>query len=359
MGFLTFLLIFICVMFLYIHIIDQYKTSQDMEIYELDYKNNENLQETCGIRQPVIVRGCTFDPPVINTESNNHSLIIKDSRDMTIRDVEMDTIQLPVRSAIKLLNTDTHSHFFSESNHGDFVDESLRNQLSSTFDESLKPPFVTINSTYDFMTGSKDAVTPFRYHTEFRRFLAVASGKISVKMACWNARKQMPPILKDYAQYEFRTPLDVWSSSSSSSSPPSTLSFLEFDVFPQDILYIPPYWWFSIKYAEKNTHIYGITYTTLMNMFSNIHDLGRHWMQTYRRGGDVDTGSFLKRIDTERGSATDISGETERGRGIDMDGNGDKETETMEIGKLEIAEAEAEAEADAEAKQNSLNMTMI
>ena len=39
---------------MYIHIIHQYKTGEDMEIYEMDYVSNTHLQEVCNIKQPVL-----------------------------------------------------------------------------------------------------------------------------------------------------------------------------------------------------------------------------------------------------------------------------------------------------------------
>lgn len=50
------IVIFIIVCFCYIHVVNQFKTSEDLEIYEFDYKDNENLQETCNVLQPVIFK---------------------------------------------------------------------------------------------------------------------------------------------------------------------------------------------------------------------------------------------------------------------------------------------------------------
>ena len=46
--------IFIILFFFYIHITQQLKRSEDLEIYEMDYSSNENLQEICDIKQPVL-----------------------------------------------------------------------------------------------------------------------------------------------------------------------------------------------------------------------------------------------------------------------------------------------------------------
>ena len=48
------LVLFIFIFLIYIHVIHQYKKSEDLEIYELDYKNNQYLQDVCNVKQPSI-----------------------------------------------------------------------------------------------------------------------------------------------------------------------------------------------------------------------------------------------------------------------------------------------------------------
>ena len=38
------LLIFIIILFIYLHVVNQLKTIEDLEMYELDYKDNDYLQ---------------------------------------------------------------------------------------------------------------------------------------------------------------------------------------------------------------------------------------------------------------------------------------------------------------------------
>jgi hypothetical protein len=54
MEFYITILIFLTIIFLYIHIMAQFKKSEDLEIYEMDYSTNQNLQETCSVKQPVL-----------------------------------------------------------------------------------------------------------------------------------------------------------------------------------------------------------------------------------------------------------------------------------------------------------------
>ena len=51
--FISFVLVVIAIL-LYFHIQNQYKTSEDLEIYETYFESNKNIQNTCSLKQPVL-----------------------------------------------------------------------------------------------------------------------------------------------------------------------------------------------------------------------------------------------------------------------------------------------------------------
>jgi ribosomal protein L16 Arg81 hydroxylase len=57
--------------------------------------------------------------------------------------------------------------------------------------------------------------------------------------------------------------------------------FLEFDVNPGYILYVPPYWWYSIKYSGDNNLLCGITYNSIMNYVANVPNLVLYFIQQH------------------------------------------------------------------------------
>ena len=184
-GLLNFLL-FIIVLVIYIHIINQLKTSEDLEVYEMDYTTNQYLQEVCNIKQPVLFNFDSINPDFydkINSDtfSNNekHDVKVKDIRDYYTND-SIDYIVLPVSSAINLMKTDTRSNYFTENNE-DFIENADLYHILHTNDTYLKPQLSMITK-YDILTGSSKSVTPLRYHTDFRKFISVHSGKVKIKM---------------------------------------------------------------------------------------------------------------------------------------------------------------------------------
>ena len=64
MNFFISFLIFLIILFLYIHIIHQLKTSEDLEIYEMDYSTNSQLQEVCEVKQPVLFEFQSIYPDI-------------------------------------------------------------------------------------------------------------------------------------------------------------------------------------------------------------------------------------------------------------------------------------------------------
>jgi hypothetical protein len=234
----------------------QFKKSEDLEIYEMDYKSNAHLQTICELRQPVLFDYSKINPAIFETAPPDAIA------NVNVREVgDVDSITLPYSSAITLMKTDTKSRFFSEKN-----PDLATNWVGA--DNDLKPHMV-VNSRRDIMFGSSGAVTPMRYHTEYRNFIFVKSGKIQVKMTPWKSRKYLDPI-SDYEHYEFRSTAEATDSS---------IKFLEFDVNQGYILYVPPYWFYSIKYESDDTVLYDIHYNSFMNCVANLPKWCMYYMQ--------------------------------------------------------------------------------
>jgi hypothetical protein len=276
MNFLLSIFIFLLVLFLYLHITYQYKRSEDLEIYELDYSQNKHLQEVCDVKQPVLFDFKPVDQPLFMTIQKdsweNNDITIKDSNDYfreTVGETAVDFIVLPYQSAYQLMKSDPQSHFFTENNN-EFIEESENYDFIRDMDEFLKPAMIA-QTKYDFCTGSKNAVTPLRYHTHYRHFYLVTHGKINIKMTPFKSSKYLHPI-KDYENFEFRSPVNVWNPQEKYHHEMDKIKFLEFDVLEGFILYIPPYWWYSIKYTSEDTTMIGLTYNSIMNVVANLPD---------------------------------------------------------------------------------------
>jgi hypothetical protein len=100
-------------------------------------------------------------------------------------------------------------------------------------------------------------------------------------MASWRSRKYLHPII-DYDNYEFFSKMNVWTTKPTSETAESQnnylnkIKFLEFDVHTGYVLYIPPYWWYSIK-LHQDAEVVSVSYQTLVNIMSNISDISQYY----------------------------------------------------------------------------------
>jgi hypothetical protein len=293
-------IIFIFVLFLYIHITAHYKKSEDLEIYESDYTTNRQLQEICDIRQPVLFDLQVIIPDILErndletlfkkSEKSEYETHVKDSTDIcNSPEFAGDSILLPFHSAYGLVESDMKSRFYSENNM-DFINEIGEH---SEMDELLKPLY-TLQVKYDMLFGSDKSYTTCRYHQDFRRFLFVKNGKIQIKMTPWKSRKYLYPE-NDYVHYEFRSPIDVWNPQDKYKKEMENTKFLEFEVNAGFVLYIPPFWFYSIKFINGTSQtgssspatVESYTYNSIMNVVSNVPQIGMYYLQQYNTTNKV------------------------------------------------------------------------
>lgn len=285
MNSLITLCIFVAILFLYIHIANQFKKTYELEIYESDFSNKNHFEDVCELKQPVLFNMKNILPNLFEilipeniAQFSNHDIYVKDTKDYFDNESSsIDQIYLPLHTSIKFMESDIKGHLFSENNQ-EFLDESGLLKKIEPVNNILKPNF-TINQHFDLLFGSCNTVLPFRYHTSNRQFLCVTNGKIKVKMTSWKSSKFMHPY-KDFENYEFRSLINPKEPQSDFMCDYEKINFIEFYVEAGYMLYIPPYWWYSINYLEDpTTFACNITYNTFINCVSNIWDLSIYFLQ--------------------------------------------------------------------------------
>lgn len=277
------LLLFIIVLLMYIHISNQYKTSEDLEMYELEYTDNKYLQEVCDVKQPSIFNYRDVYPDFFNKinseiieELGVYDVKVKDTQDYWKDDAAVDYVVMPLQSSLALMKTDTHSNYITEDN-DTFIEDAGLYKYFKENDSLLRPP-MTIQTKYDLMTGSKKSAMPFRFHKHCRYFISVHSGKIRIKLTPWKSCKYLYPI-NDYDCFEFRSPINIWKPQRKFFHEMDKLKFLEFDIAEGQMLYIPPYWWYSIQYLDDSNLVCGITYDNIISTMANSKDIGLYLLQ--------------------------------------------------------------------------------
>jgi hypothetical protein len=279
------IIVCIAVFLLYLHWIEQYKTGEDLEIYEIDYTTREHLQDVCKSKQPVLFEFASvlsqfhfLNTLTLDDLAGKYGKIdvyVKDTDDYVNNEKRegVDSIPLTLESSLTLMKTDTRSHYISEGNE-DLVKDTVLEARFDSFHEHFQPSFL-MHKQMDIWYGSTGASTPLRYNTEYNHFLYVPTGKIRVKMTPRKSTKYLHTI-KDYVNYEFYSPVNVWQPQPQYANEIEKIQFLDFDVYGGNVLFVPPYWWYSIQYENEGTFMYSVKYNTIMNLVANAHNIGQH-----------------------------------------------------------------------------------
>jgi hypothetical protein len=271
--------VFCIVLFIYLHVQFHLKTSNDLEVYELDMASKDKLDEICDLRQPVL-----FDfehdnilqhTSVSSLINNYHAFEIK-VRNVLDPDYNSEIyIPLPLHSAKKLFDEDKAETYFSENNN-EFLQETGVVKHMQYNDEFIRPPMVS-NCNYDVLLGSENVKTPLRYEINFRNFFLVTEGKVTIKLSPPQNSKYLYPI-RDYENFEFRSPVNPWKVQPQYTAEFDKMKCLEVALVPGRMIHIPAYWWYSIHF-EKNSSIASFKYRTYMNNAAILPHIAMHALQ--------------------------------------------------------------------------------
>jgi hypothetical protein len=256
------------------------KTSQDLEMYEIEQASKEKLEEICDIRQPVLF---DFDNQKIVETSNkdyiNNNYYAFEIKIRNTKDLDPDTelfMPLPLHAAIKLFNEDKTSSYYSENN-GDFLEETGVIKSMKYNDEFLRPYMVS-NCNYDIMMGSNGTCTPFRYEVNYRNYFVLTQGSAQIKLAPPHSGKYLYPNY-DYENFEFNSPVNPWDPQAKFIADFDKIKCLEFTLNPGKTLFLPANWWYSIKFNTSNTSISCFRYRTYMNNIAILPYITLHALQ--------------------------------------------------------------------------------
>jgi hypothetical protein len=279
MNIIYIILIFCSVLFLYLHIYFQLKTSDDLEIYEIDYPSKDKLEEICNLRQPVL-----FD-------YNNERLLESCQRktildtygafDVKIRNIKQssdDNLYVPIAfsNALSVIGGDTDMKYMVENN-ADFLEETGLLKSYRYNDAFLRPAMVS-HCSYDFTMAGEGLKTPFKYEINFRNYILVTEGSIKVKLAPPKSTKYLNPV-NDYENLEFTSPINPWHVQSKYKADFDKVKCLDIRLKKGQILFLPAYWWYSIVFG-KETSLCTFKYRTYMNTMAILPKLVMRLLQS-------------------------------------------------------------------------------
>ena len=261
------------VLFFYLHIYYHLKKSNDLDIYTIDNPSKNRLEEICNLRQPVLFN--YMNEQLLESLNLNYLESNYNAFDIKIRNVKNndDTSELYVpfllKEAFNLFQTDVESKFITENNE-DFLTETGVIKTFKYNDSFLRPPLVS-NCNYDLLSGSINCTTPLRYNLDFRNFYFVTSGSITIKLIPPRNSKYLYQE-NDYENFEFISPINPWDVQDKYKADFNKVKTLDITLNKGNILFIPAYWWYSIKY-DKLSSVCCFKYKTYMNNVAILPEL--------------------------------------------------------------------------------------
>jgi hypothetical protein len=267
MNIIYIVLVFCVVLFLYLHVFFHLKTSDDLEIYEIDNPSKEKLEEICDLRQPILFEYA--NERILETCQKNTILDSYGAFDVKIRNVkdtpkEETGLHIPIAysNALTIINEDSDKKYLVENNM-EFLEETSMIK-SFKYNDNFLRPYMVSSCMYDFVMAGSGVQTPLKYELNYRNYILVTEGEIKLKLAPPKSSKYLYQE-KDYENFEFTSPINPWNVQSQYKADFDKIKCLNISMKKGQILFIPAYWWYSIEFGE-NASMSTFKYKTYMNM---------------------------------------------------------------------------------------------
>lgn len=250
------------------------KTSNDLEVYEIDQPSKDKLEEVCDLRQPVLfdyanerlMESCTLN--AIRSSYGAFDVRLRNVKDAPDEaDATELYVPLTLHAVAESFRSDKESRYISENN-GDFLEETGLVKTFKYNDAFLRPPMVS-KCMYDVVCASPGTTTPLRYELNYRNYYLVTQGSVKMRLISPHASKYLYPV-SDYDNFEFRSPVNPWKVQPEYCADFDKIKTMDVELRVGQIIYIPAYWWCSIKFPETQpiSTICTFKYRTYMNTIS-------------------------------------------------------------------------------------------
>lgn len=259
------ILIFCIVLFIYLHINFHLRTSNDLEVYEIDQPSKDKLEEICDLRQPVIfdynVEGLINECNINNIEKNYGAFDIKVRNVKEYDDVSELYLPLTLNTGREIFRKDKEERYLSENNF-EFLEETSLIK-SMRYNDNFLRPYSVSNCIYDVLFSSTNTKSILKYELNYRNYFLVTQGSVKIKLIPPKSSRYLYTI-KDYDNFEFLSPVNPWDVQTQFKADFDKLKTLEVTLRKGQIIFIPAYWWYSIWF-EDNTSLVSFKYKTYMN----------------------------------------------------------------------------------------------
>ncbi len=262
------------VLLVYLHIFYHLKVSNDLEVYEHDITNKNNLEEILNLRQPVVMNYNRQNLDTIFTIDNIYKNYKNYDINVRKNDMNNDIVDKNIVVTIDLLKNlfENDNKYYSENNNKFIEKTNLIEELYSN-DVILKPP-MTSETKYDMLLGGSNTSTKFKYDLSFRHFIYVSDGDLNITLSPPVNTKNME-LYKDYYNFEYISPINPYLKEDEIKM--KSISKVSITLKKGQLLFVPAYWWFSIQFNNSVALVFK--YKTYMNQLTILPEYIMSFMQ--------------------------------------------------------------------------------
>ena len=265
--------IFCIILFFYLHIFYQLKTSNDLEVYEIETISKDAFEDACNLRQPIVFDDANAMHELIDKCRFSSLSSSCGAFDVNIRNMKEDAedaelhIPIQLNRCANIIHHDVNSAYLTENNY-DFLEDSGLNNIYKNNDSYLRP-YMASKCIYDIMSASNNCHTHLKYEVNYRNYFLVTEGSIKITLIPPKSTRYLHPI-DDYDNFEFRSPIHPWNVQSQYKTDFDKVKTVEVVLASHKMIYIPAYWWYSIQFMNSSTTVCAFKYRTHMNELSIV-----------------------------------------------------------------------------------------
>jgi hypothetical protein len=260
-------MIFCIVLFIYIHVYNHIKTSNYLEVYEIENLSKDKFEDIINFKQPLLLNnGSLINNIDITYLINNYPTF-----DLNLYNKQNGLfLKTKMEDFDSIINNDTSNNYITYNNK-DFLEETTLEKLLSSNDTFFRP-YNVCSKNYDIIMGKKNNITQLKYSINSRNILYLSSGKIEVTMCPPKYYKNLH-VQKNYELLDFYSAIDINNVQSTYKNDYHKVKFLRVLLNTSQVLIIPPYWFYSIKFLEENSIVFFNSYRTYTSSIAIVPDL--------------------------------------------------------------------------------------
>ena len=260
-------LIFCVVLFLYIHVYNHIKTSSYLEVYEIENLSKDKFEDINNFKQPLLLNNYSL----VNNINIDYLISNYPTFDLNLYNKQNESfLKIKMEEFDSIVNIDNSNNYIS-CNNKEFLEETTIEKILSSSDAFFRP-YNVCSKSYDIIMGKKNNTTQLKYSINSRNILYLSNGQIEVTLCPPKYYKNLH-VQKNYELLDFYSAIDINNIQPHYKNDYHKAKFLRVLLNVNQVLIIPPYWFYSIKFLEENSIVFLNSYRTFTSSIAIIPEL--------------------------------------------------------------------------------------